>query len=158
MRVQLTAHALLSILQEVGCRTLELSREMVDSVAGDDSEDIMVLGSDDDKEVCYGRIEGADINAHKVPTPKPGTQTLSDGYWPQVKIMLRRRAGDKTSIVQVVDSTRTVIGCLDINTAIGLVPILDSKVPVRTSARILTRPKKPGDLPPGSDVSCRYNL
>lgn len=118
----------------------------------------MVLGSSDDTEVCYGRIEGADINAHKVPTPKPGTQTLSAGYWPQVKIILKRRVGDKTSIVNVVDSTRTVIGCLDTNTAIGLVPILDSRLGIRTSARILTRPKKEGDLLPGSEVSCRYNL
>lgn len=118
----------------------------------------MILGSADDTEVCYGRIEGADINAHKVPTPKPGTQTLSAGYWPQVKIILKRRVGDRTSVVHVVDSTRTVIGCLDVNTSIGLVPILDSKLGIRTSARILTRPKKEGDLQPGSDTSTRYNL
>jgi SNF2 family DNA or RNA helicase len=119
---------------------------------------VVIVGSADETEVCYGRIEGADINAHKVPTPKPGTHTLSEGYWPQVKIILKRRAGDKTSIVHVVDSTRTVIGCLDVNTAIGLVPILDSRLGIRTSARILTRPKKPGDLPPGSETSQRYNL
>lgn len=118
----------------------------------------MIVQSVDDKEVCYGRIEGADINASKVPTPKPGTQALSAGYWPQVKIILKRRVGDKTKIVHVVDSTRMVIGTLDVSTAIGLVPILDSSLGVRTSARILTRPKKPGDLPPGSDVSYRYNL
>jgi SNF2 family DNA or RNA helicase len=118
----------------------------------------LVLGSADDTEVCYGRIEGADINAHKVPTPKPGTQTLSAGYWPQVKIILKRRVGERTSVVHVVDSTRTVIGCLDVNTSIGLVPILDSKLGIRTSARILTRPKKEGDLEPGSDTSARYNL
>jgi SNF2 family DNA or RNA helicase len=118
----------------------------------------VVLGSADDTEVCYGRIEGADINAHKVPTPKPGTQALSAGYWPQVKIILKRRVGDRTSVVHVVDSTRTVIGCLDVNTSIGLVPILDSKLGIRTSARILTRPKKEGDLEPGSDTSTRYNL
>jgi len=118
----------------------------------------VILGSADDTEVCYGRIEGADINAHKVPTPKPGTQTLSAGYWPQVKIILKRRVGDRTSVVHVVDSTRTVIGCLDVNTSIGLVPILDSKLGIRTSARILTRPKKEGDLQPGSDTSTRYNL
>jgi SNF2 family DNA or RNA helicase len=57
-----------------------------------------------------------------------------------------------------VDSTRTVIGCLDVNTSIGLVPILDSKLGIRTAARILARPKKPDDPPPGADVSCRYNL
>lgn len=60
--------------------------------------------------------------------------------------------------MQAVDCTRTVIGCLDVNTSIGLVPILNSELGIRTSARILTRPKKEGDLEPGSDISTRYNL
>jgi hypothetical protein len=118
----------------------------------------VVIGTAEEKEVCYGRIEGADINAFKVPTPKLGATAISHGFWPQIKIVLKRRVGDKTSIVHVVDSTRTVIGCLDVNTSIGLVPILDSKLGIRTSARILTRQKKDSDRPPGSDVSCRYNL
>ncbi|KAI9736111.1 MAG: hypothetical protein M1818_006287 [Claussenomyces sp. TS43310] len=130
----------------------------VDLTVGDDDEDVILVENAEDKEVCYGRIEGADINAFKVPTPKPGAQAITQGMWPQIKIVLKRRCGDKTSIVHVVDSTRSVIGCLDVNTAIGLVPIMDSKLGIRTAARILTRQKKPGDLPPGSDVSCRYNL
>lgn len=124
----------------------------------EDDEEVTVLGSSDDKEVCYGRIEGADINACKVPTAKEGTRALSRDFWPHVKVILKRKVGDKSAIVHVVDSTRSVIGCLDVNTAIGLVPILDSRLGIRTSARILTRQKKPGDLPPGSDCSCRYNL
>lgn len=130
----------------------------VDLTGADEEGDLVVVGNPDDKEVCYGRIEGADINAFKVPTPRPGATAITQGMWPQVKIVLKRRCGDKTSIVHAVDSTRTVIGCLDVNTAIGLVPIMDSKLDIRTAARILTRQKKPGDLPPGSDVSCRYNL
>lgn len=121
-------------------------------------DEVVVVGDASEKEVCYGRIEGAEINAFKVPTPKPGTQSISPGFWPQVKIVLRRRVGDRTNVIHTVDSTRTIIGCLDINTAIGLVPILDSKMAIRTAARILTRQKKPDDLPPGSDTSCRYGL
>ncbi|KUJ10330.1 uncharacterized protein LY89DRAFT_258216 [Mollisia scopiformis] len=124
----------------------------------EDDDDVQVVGSSDDKEVCYGRIEGSEINVFKVPTPKPGSVAVSNGFWPQVKILLRRRHGDKTNVVHAVDSTRGTIGCLDVNTAIGLVPLLDSKFGIRTAARILTRARRPGDLPPGSDVSCRFPL
>jgi len=117
-----------------------------------------VVGDSDDKEVCYGRVEGAEINAHRVPTPKPGVRAISAGFWPQVKIVLRRRVGEKTTIIYAVDNTREIVGCLDVNTSIGLAPLLDSKLRIRTASRILTRPRKDDDLPPGSEVSCRYGL
>ncbi|KAH8804971.1 SNF2 family N-terminal domain-containing protein [Xylogone sp. PMI_703] len=134
-----------------------ISKEISVDLSGVD-DDVVVIGDASGKEVCYGRIEGAEINAFKVPTPKPGTQSISPSFWPQVKIVLRRRVGDRTNVVHAVDSTRAIIGCLDVNTAIGLVPILDSKMAIRTAARILTRQKKPDDLPPGADISCRYGL
>jgi SNF2 family DNA or RNA helicase len=124
----------------------------------DDDDEVELVGDSNDKEVCYGRIEGAQINAFKVPTPKPGAVAVQNGFWPQVKIVLRRRMGEKTNVIHAVDSTREIIGCVDVNTAIGLTPLLDSKLSVRTSSRVLTRPKREGDLPPGSDTSCRYGL
>ncbi|KAG4439482.1 hypothetical protein IFR05_005018 [Cadophora sp. M221] len=128
-------------------------------VSIDDDEEEVQIVPHVDKEVCYGRIEGAQINAFKVPSPKPGAKAVSDGFWPQVKIVLRRRFGDKTTIIHAVDGTREIIGCVDVTTSIGLTPILDSQYVIRTSARILARPKKPGDLEPGSpDQSRRYDL
>jgi hypothetical protein len=50
----------------------------------DDEEDVQIVGDSGDKEVCYGRIEGVQINAFKVPTPKAGAKAVSDGFWPQV--------------------------------------------------------------------------
>jgi len=124
----------------------------------DDDDEVEVVPNDDDKEVCYGRVEGAELNASKVPTPKPGATAISSGYLPQVKIVLRRRVGEKTIVIHAVDSTREIIGCVDVNTSIGLSPLLDSKYGIRTAARILTRPKREGDPPPGSPVSQRYGL
>ncbi|CZS92108.1 related to helicase-like transcription factor protein [Rhynchosporium agropyri] len=125
----------------------------------DDDEEVTLVGDSGDKEVCYGRIEGAQITAHKVPTPRPGTRAVSDGFWPQVKIVLRRRYGDKNTIINCTDSTREVIGNIDVNTAIGLAPLLDSQYSLRTAARILTRSRRPGDLAPGTpSVSFRYDL
>lgn len=124
-----------------------------------DDDDVVDLGNEQDREVCYGRIEGATLNAHRVPTPKPGAQTLTPENWPQVKIVLRRKDGDKTNNIHALDCTREIIGCVDVNTAIGLTPLLDTpKMGVRTAARILARKRTAEDQPAGSHCSVRYNL
>jgi SNF2 family DNA or RNA helicase len=124
----------------------------------EDDDEVEIISDSGDKEVCYGRIEGAEISAFKVPTPKPGAVAISSGFWPQVKIVLRRRVGERTNIIHAVDSTREIIGCVDVNTAIGLTPLLDSKFGIRTASRILTRARREGDPPPGTEVSIRYGL
>ncbi|KAF4625000.1 hypothetical protein G7Y89_g13166 [Cudoniella acicularis] len=144
--------------REEGQRDAASKGGLVDISTIDDDDEVEIIADPGDKEVCFGRIEGADINAFKVPTPRPGVAAVSSGFWPQVKINLRRRQGERSNIIHAVDSTREIIGCLDVNTAIGLVPLLDSKFAIRTAARILTRPRREGDKPPGSEVSTRYNL
>lgn len=125
----------------------------------DDDDDIVLLENPGDKEVCYGRVEGAEINTHKVPCPKPGPSTsLHGNNWPQVRLQLRRRVGDKTTVIHVYDGTRELIGCVDTNTSIALVPLLDANFKLRTSGRILSRPKKADDPQPGDNVSLRYPL
>lgn len=112
-----------------------------------------------DKEVCLGRLEGAEINTHKVPTPKPGTTSISAANWPQVRLQLRRREGDnRTNVIHVYDGVRELVGCVDVNTSIALTPLLDADFKLRTAARILSRPKKENDPKPGDPVSCRYPL
>jgi SNF2 family DNA or RNA helicase len=78
--------------------------------------------------------------------------------WPQVKIVLRRRVGERTTVIYCVDSSREIIGCVDVSTSIGLAPLLDSKFGIRTASRILTRQRQPGDLLCGADESRRYGL
>lgn len=126
----------------------------------DDCNDdgIQAIPDSEMREVCYGRIEGAEIMAFKVPTPKAGVMPISNGFWPQVRIILRRRLGDKGNIIHAVDATRAIIGTVDFNTAIGLSPLLDSKYGIRTTSRILTRAKRDNDPPPGSDFHARYGL
>ena len=93
-----------------------------------------------------------------MPTPKPGSRALAPNMWPSIKIVLRRRVGEATPIIHAVDHTRGIIGCVDAITSRGLVPVLDSKFLVRTSARILSRPQKQTDPPAGAQVSARYQL
>lgn len=66
--------------------------------------------------------------------------------------------GEKTTVIYCVDSSREIIGCVDVSTSIGLAPLLDSKFGIRTASRILTRQRMAGDLPSGSEVSRRYGL
>lgn len=99
-----------------------------------------------DEEVCYGMVEGALINCHRVPTPKPGAICLNgDSHWPQVKVVLRRRTGDQTTKIYVYDCTRQVFGTVDAKTAECLAPLLDSALQIRTDCRIPSRRKRPGE-------------
>ncbi|CAG8952487.1 hypothetical protein HYFRA_00001234 [Hymenoscyphus fraxineus] len=134
------------------------SNGKVVDISIDDDDDVQIMADPGDVEVCYGRIEGVELNAHQVPTPKPGTISVSKGFWPQVKIQLRRTQGERSTQIYARDGTREVIGCIDVNTAIGLCPLLDAKFNIRTASRILTRLKRPDDLPPGAKTSQRYGL
>ncbi|KAK3390392.1 SNF2 family N-terminal domain-containing protein [Podospora didyma] len=99
-----------------------------------------------EEEVCYGMIEGATINCHKVPAPKPGMVPIGgDGYWPQVKVVLRRRVDDKTSKIFVYDCTRQIFGTVDPRTAACLAPLLDSVLQIRTDCRIPMRRRNAGE-------------
>lgn len=107
-----------------------------------------------DEEVCYGMVVGATINCHKVPAPKPGMVSINgDGYWPQVKVMLRRRADDQTTKIYVYDHTRGIFGTVDARTAECLAPLLDSALQIRTHCRIPARRKLPNEQI-GKPVSC----
>ncbi|ESZ98698.1 hypothetical protein SBOR_0936 [Sclerotinia borealis F-4128] len=135
------------------------AKQVLDLSTVDDDDDVVVVGDEQDREVCYGRIEGSQLNAHRIPTPRPGAQVLIPENWPQIKIVLRRKEGDKTNNIHALDCTREIIGCVDVNTAIGLTPLLDSPtISVRTAARILTRKRTAEDQSAGSPCSVRFNL
>lgn len=111
-----------------------------------------------DEEVCYGMIEGASINCHKVPAPKPGMMSIGGSdYWPQVKVVLRRKLDETTSKIHVYDHTREVFGLVDAKTSNGLSPILDSSLHIRTDCRIPSRRRQP-DEQLGKPTSRQYKL
>lgn len=111
-----------------------------------------------DEEVCLGSIKGAMINCHKVPAPKPGTISIGGpGFWPQIKVVLRRRVGEPGGKIHVYDTTREVFGLVDPQTSAGLVPVLDTTFQVRTETRILQRRRLP-DEEVGQHISRQYRL
>ncbi|KAL0944274.1 SNF2 family domain-containing protein [Colletotrichum truncatum] len=131
----------------------KVSTQTVDLTGGDD--DVVMVENPGNEEVCYGMLTGH-LDCHKVPSAKPGTQSIFGAdYMPPVKIVLKRMTGDSTKRVQAYDHTRDIIGNVDAATASGLVPLLDSNVRLRTDCKIPARRKLP-DEQPGKPISRSY--
>ncbi|KAK7981864.1 hypothetical protein PG988_004102 [Apiospora saccharicola] len=147
--------------REEAANSPSLSRaNTVDLTEGGDDEAIEAKAIEDAQrqEICYGMIQGAKINCHVVPSPKPEHKSLQAGWWPTVKIVLNRRLGDVTHIINAKDYTRNIVGTLDPQTALGLSPLLDSsRLQLRTDSRIPTR-RIMDDERVGNQISRAYNL
>ncbi len=87
----------------------------------DADDDIVVLDDSNDKEVCYGQIENAKVQAHAIPVPKNLNALFGGGpTWPAMRISLRRHPG-KDTIIRVIDPCDRDFGNIDIKTARGYV-------------------------------------
>ncbi|KAI0009724.1 SNF2 family N-terminal domain-containing protein [Xylariaceae sp. FL0662B] len=132
--------------------------ETVDLTDAMEDNDVVVLQAPKDEEVCYGMIQHARLNCHVVPSPKPGAISLmSNTWWPQVKIVLKRKHGDLSHVIYAYDYTRKIVGKVDANTASGLTALLDSRLQLRTDCRIPSRQKAPGEEI-GKEISKNYVL
>lgn len=117
----------------------------------------MLISDSSQKEVCYGRLEGALVQAHMVPSPGPTARELDPAYWPVIKVELKRKARN-TSIISVTDPLGNDFGTVASNTASGLAPLMDNRDPsIRVQARLPTRRKKPNERP-GELISSYYEL
>ena len=111
---------------------------VVDLTGGDD-EDIVLISDSQEKEVCYGRIEGTEVFAHQIPDPGNKANFLSRTEWPTMKVQFKRFPG-KDNIIRVLDPTNKDFGNVDVRTSLGLAKLLDSKNPkYRAQARLLAR-------------------
>lgn len=104
-------------------------------------------------------VQDAKLNCHLVPSPKPNAiAMMGTSHWPIVKIVLRRKIGDTSQIIQAYDHTRRTVGLVDPNTSSGLAPLLDSpRLQIRTSCRINSRRKEAGEEV-GQAISKSYSL
>ncbi|KAL8693737.1 MAG: hypothetical protein Q9218_001482 [Villophora microphyllina] len=119
------------------------SSAVVDLTGGDD-EDIVLISDSQEKEVCYGRIEGTKVNAHQIPDPGNKANYLSKTEWPTMRVHLKRFPGSD-NIIRVLDPADKDFGNIDVRTAQGLAKLLDSKNPkYRAQARLMSRKKGVG--------------
>lgn len=107
-----------------------------------------------DEEVCFGMVEGARINCHKIPHPKPNSFAIGGpDFWPPVKVVLKRITNEKNHEISVYDFTRTIFGNIDSQTAHCLSYLLDrGHWRIRTDCKIPSRRKEPGEQV-GQDIS-----
>ncbi|KAI1322995.1 SNF2 family N-terminal domain-containing protein [Xylariaceae sp. FL0255] len=141
------AHHLKENQQDGHPQSTKTKTETVDLTEGGGEEDVVMLQVPKEEEVCYGMIQDARLNCHLVPKPKPDSVTaMGPSFWPQVKIVLRRMAGDRTQVIHAYDCTRQIVGTVDPHTSAGLAPLLDSpQLHIRTTSRIASRRKEPGE-------------
>ncbi|KAH8155345.1 uncharacterized protein LAJ45_00355 [Morchella importuna] len=109
--------------------------DFIDLTADDDDEVLEV----EPKEVCFGMISSSKVSAHTVPTPLPGSDKFQHA-WPPIPIALKRGGNASMLTICAFDTKGKEFGCVDINTARALVPLLDMKI-VRTVARTCGRAK-----------------
>lgn len=131
--------------------------EAVDLTDGVEENDVVLLQAPKEEEVCYGMIQHARLNCHMVPSPKPGAIALMPSYWPQVKIVLRRKLGEAANTILAYDYTRKIVGAVDPATSSGLAALLDSRLQLRTDCRIPTRQVLQGEEA-GQPTSRSYTL
>ncbi|KAI1205753.1 SNF2 family N-terminal domain-containing protein [Annulohypoxylon truncatum] len=144
--------------QNAANQQLPLSRvETVDLTDANEENDLVIIQSAREEEVCYGMILHARLNCHVVPRPKSGAISLMPTYWPQVKILLKRKLGEATNTIHGCDYTRQIVGTVDPVTSSGLAALLDSRLELRTDCRIPTRLKQAGEEE-GKATSISYTL
>lgn len=129
---------------------------LADHTLGTD-EDVMIMDDPKNEEVCYGMIKTS-LNCSKVPSPKPGMQSLwGPSYNPGIKILLKRQVGERSLKIQACDHTREIIGLVEQTSSAALAPLLDTNIRLRTDCRIPPHPKKVGEEP-GQPTSRAHNL
>ncbi|KAL7269867.1 hypothetical protein RUND412_007451 [Rhizina undulata] len=93
-------------------------------------------------ELCFGMINNASVSAHMVPAPAPASDKFP-ASWPLIPVKLLRGNPDSL-VICAIDHSGKEFGCVDINTARALAPLMDKKL-VRTQARLMAREKRGGE-------------
>ncbi|KAE8148373.1 SNF2 family N-terminal domain-containing protein [Aspergillus avenaceus] len=123
----------------------------MDSSAGADEDDLLVTGSNNlsVQRVCYGKIEGATVQASLV--PKPAAQTIfgdSALDWPSIKLGVHHQANQGNDRIDVSDPHGKKFGTVDVRTAAVVVPLLDSPaLNMDITARLDVRRRLPSEWP-----------
>lgn len=132
---------------QIATPVVDLTRESPINTTSNDDE-IEVTGSVDlsGEIVCYGKIENAMIQAHKV--PKPMKNNFFDDFsrdWPPIKLGTRHVPG-KSNRIDVIDPHGQFFGAVDSRTAGAIVPLLDTPgADISITARIELRRRLPGE-------------
>lgn len=96
----------------------------------------------EDKEVCYGMVNG-NILAYKVPKPddKARATLYATKQWPVFKVALSRNP-ERGLTIECIDPHGVKFGNIEESLAVALAPAMDEFPNFRTQCRMITRPTK----------------
>lgn len=106
--------------------------------------------------ICIGRVKQAYVQSHVVPFPDPQKYRGNHGSQGRIKVAFRRGGVQRsTNIILVADPTGREFGRVDMKTAQGLAPLMDSAKQngLMWMAMTEVRRKQPNEGPPGSPLS-----
>lgn len=127
----------------------------------DAQEELQVVKDNSKEIICIGRVKQVYVQSHLVPFPDPQKYRGNHGQQGRIKVSFRRGGIQKnTNIIMVVDPTNKEFGRVDIKTAQGLAPLMDSASQngLKWIAVTDARKKQPGEGPPGSPLSTLISL
>lgn len=110
-----------------------------------DDEDVQVIASNVDQQVCYGHFNTV-VYAHCIPKPRGESMFQNGNEWPVMKCTLRRLPADNT-VIDVLDPHGMTFGKVNGDLASALAPAMDGLRGFRTQARLTNRRKKPDEWP-----------
>jgi SNF2 family DNA or RNA helicase len=119
------------------------------STLNTDEDDLQFTGSNDlrTQKVCYGKVEGAMVQAHIVPKPSSGNPFGDSNVWPSMKLGIRHDPNQGNRI-DVADPHGIFFGTVEAKTASAIVPVLDSKaLKTELTARLDVRRKEADEVP-----------
>jgi hypothetical protein len=111
--------------------------------------------------ICIGRVKQVYVQSHAVPYPDPSKYRGNHGNVGRIKVSFRRAGSQKnTSIIMVVDPTGLEFGRVDMKSAQGLAPLMDSARlnGLLWMSMVDPRRKLPNEGPPGTPLSALLNL
>ena len=101
----------------------------------------------DDQIVCYGKLDGAKVNMHRIPEHKDHKGWTSDQRnWKALRCTLFRVPHSHNFVIHVRDQCRNIFGTIDVRVARALTPLLDSSnvfPNFRVDARLDPHPRAP---------------
>ncbi|KAL1795986.1 hypothetical protein ACET3X_006210 [Alternaria dauci] len=133
----------------------------IDLTMSDDEDEIQVVGDNSNEDVCIGKLKQTYIQAHQVPHPDPKKFVGNHGGQSRIKVSFRRGGGSKgNQIIMVLDGVGKEFGRVDMKTAQGLTPLIDSANTSGLKWLAWTEPRRklPNEGPPGSQISALVGM
>jgi hypothetical protein len=121
-----------------------------------DDDDLQLVGDNMNETICIGRVKQVYVQAHTVPFPDPKKYLGNSGQQGRIKVAFRRAVGNRNNLaIMVTDPTGKEFGKIDMKSANGLCPLMDSAKANGLMWLAWTEPrrKQANEGPPGSVFS-----